>query len=86
MISKVRSVFESFGYMPIHTPALEYAEILLGKYGEEGEKLLYKFQDAGGAHGGAPIRPDGASGPICGVASRAEVPVPPVPYRTGLAG
>lgn len=48
MIAKVRTVFESFGYMPIHTPALEYAEILLGKYGEEGEKLLYKFQDAGG--------------------------------------
>ncbi len=48
MIAKVRTVFESFGYMPIHTPALEYAEILLGKYGDEGEKLLYKFQDAGG--------------------------------------
>ena len=48
MLDKVRVVFESFGYAPLHTPALEYAAILLGKYGDEGEKLLYKFQDHGG--------------------------------------
>jgi histidyl-tRNA synthetase len=48
MLDKVRAVFESFGYLPLHTPALEYAEILLGKYGDEGEKLLYQFQDHGG--------------------------------------
>lgn len=48
MLDKVRSVFESFGYMPLHTPALEYSEILLGKYGDEGEKLLYRFLDNGG--------------------------------------
>lgn len=48
MIDKVRSVFESFGYAPIHTPALEYAQLLMGKYGEEGEKLLYRFLDNGG--------------------------------------
>ena len=48
MLDSVRQVFESFGYEPLHTPALEYAEILLGKYGEDGEKLLYKFLDNGG--------------------------------------
>ncbi len=48
MMDAVKGVFESFGYAPIHTPALEYAEILLGKYGEEGEKLLYRFVDNGG--------------------------------------
>jgi histidyl-tRNA synthetase len=48
MMDKVRAVFESFGFMPLHTPALEYAELLLGKYGDEGEKLLYKFEDQGG--------------------------------------
>ena len=48
LIGRVQKVFESFGYAPLHTPALEYAEILLGKYGDEGEKLLYKFQDHGG--------------------------------------
>jgi histidyl-tRNA synthetase len=48
MLDKVRGVFESFGYMPLHTPALEYSAILLGKYGDEGEKLLYRFLDNGG--------------------------------------
>lgn len=48
MLDKVRAVFEAYGYLPLHTPALEYAEILLGKYGDEGEKLLYKFADQGG--------------------------------------
>lgn len=41
-------VFTRFGYDTIETPALEYAETLLGKYGEEGSKLLYKFKDNGG--------------------------------------
>ena len=44
----MRKVFESYGFEPLETPALEYAEILEGKYGEEGEKLMYKFEDNGG--------------------------------------
>lgn len=47
MLGKVRSVFESFGYGPLMTPALEYSDILLGKYGDEGDKLLYRFLDNG---------------------------------------
>lgn len=47
LIGRVQKVFESFGYAPLHTPALEYAQLLLGNYGDEGEKLLYKFQDHG---------------------------------------
>jgi len=47
MIQVVERVFLEFGYGPLSTPALEYAEILLGKYGDEGEKLLYRFQDNG---------------------------------------
>jgi len=48
MIETVTRVFESFGFVPLETPALEYADILLGKYGADGEKLLYRFQDNGG--------------------------------------
>ena len=44
----IRGVFESFGFVPLDTPTLEYAEILLGKYGDDAEKLLYKFADNGG--------------------------------------
>lgn len=41
-------VFESFGFEPLETPALEYQEVLLGKYGEEADKLVYTFNDKGG--------------------------------------
>ncbi|MBI2464164.1 histidine--tRNA ligase [Candidatus Peregrinibacteria bacterium] len=41
-----RDVFERFGYGQLETPALEYADILKGKYGEE-EKLIYQFKDRG---------------------------------------
>ena len=44
----LKDVFESYGFEPLETPALEYEEILAGKYGDEGEKLMYKFKDLGG--------------------------------------
>lgn len=47
IIAKISEVFERFGFAPIDTPALEYYELLGGKYGEEGEKLMYKFVDHG---------------------------------------
>ncbi len=47
LIEKLRSVFESYGFEPLETPALEYEEVLLGKYGEEGDKLMYRFEDLG---------------------------------------
>jgi len=40
-------VFESYGFEPLETPALEYEDILAGKYGDEGDKLMYKFTDNG---------------------------------------
>ncbi len=47
LIGRIRRVFERFGFAPIETPALEYSELLLGKYGEEGDKLLFRFLDNG---------------------------------------
>jgi len=47
MLAAVRQVFESFGFGPVQTPALEYADVLMGKYGDEGDKLLYRFLDNG---------------------------------------
>ncbi|NTU46275.1 histidine--tRNA ligase [Candidatus Roizmanbacteria bacterium] len=46
--NKMSQVFERFGYEPLETPAIEYESLLLGKYGEEAEKLIYKFEDQGG--------------------------------------
>jgi len=48
VIDILRGVFESYGYEPLETPALEYAETLLGKSGKEAEKLMYLFKDSGG--------------------------------------
>lgn len=48
LIDQARSVFRSFGFCPIDTPALEYLEILTGKGSDETDKQLYRFQDHGG--------------------------------------
>lgn len=48
LIETARTVYRSYGFSPIDTPALEYLEVLAGKGGEETDKQLYKFQDHGG--------------------------------------
>jgi len=50
VINKIRSVFIKNGYDAIETPAIEYAATILGKYGDEGDKLTYAFKDHGGRH------------------------------------
>ncbi len=47
LLERVRQVCRSYGFAPIETPALEYTEILLGKGGEESDKLIYRFIDHG---------------------------------------
>ncbi len=47
VINKIAAVVEEFGFVPIETPTIEFAETLKGKYGEE-EKLIYEFIDRGG--------------------------------------
>ncbi|OGY17742.1 MAG: histidine--tRNA ligase [Candidatus Chisholmbacteria bacterium RIFCSPHIGHO2_01_FULL_48_12] len=48
VIKKVVEVFERFGFEPLQTPMLEYADVILGKYGDEADKLVYSFTDRGG--------------------------------------
>ena len=43
----IRSVFRAYGYQQIETPAMENLSTLLGKYGEEGDKLLFRIQNSG---------------------------------------
>ncbi len=45
--SKIVDILEGFGFVPIETPTIEFADTLKGKYGEE-EKLIYQFEDRGG--------------------------------------
>ena len=71
----VRSVFRSFGYAQIETPAMENLSTLLGKYGEEGDKLLYRILNSGDAFDGVdfgkPLAPQ-----VCEKGLRYDLTVP----------
>lgn len=47
IFNTIREVFGLFGYNPIETPAMENLSTLMGKYGEEGDKLLFKILNSG---------------------------------------
>ena len=47
IFKKVRSCFERYGYAPIETPAMENIETLSGKYGQEGDRLIFKVLNSG---------------------------------------
>lgn len=48
IVEVMKVTFEKYGFEPLETPALEYWDILTGKYGEEGEKLIYRLDYKGG--------------------------------------
>ena len=48
----IRSVFRTYGYAPIETPSMENLSTLMGKYGEEGDKLLFRILNSGEAFNG----------------------------------
>jgi len=47
IFSTIKSIFQLYGYMPIETPAMENLSTLMGKYGEEGDRLLFKILNSG---------------------------------------
>ncbi len=47
IFNTIQDVFKQYGYQPIETPAMENLSTLLGKYGEEGDKLLFKILNSG---------------------------------------
>ncbi len=71
----VRSVFRTFGYAQIETPAMENLSTLLGKYGDEGDKLLYRILNSGDAFDGVdfgrPLAPQ-----VCEKGLRYDLTVP----------
>ncbi len=48
ILKKIVETYQLFGFEPLETPTLEYASLLLGKYGEEADKSVYTFEDQGG--------------------------------------
>jgi histidyl-tRNA synthetase len=47
IFNTIRNVFELYGFQPLETPAMENLDTLLGKYGEEGDKLIFKILNNG---------------------------------------
>ena len=72
----IRTAFERFGFEPLETPAIELAETLEGKYGPEGDQLVYRFRDRGSRRVG--LRYD-LTVPLCRVV--AMYPALPKPFK-----
>nr|WP_321222404.1 histidine--tRNA ligase [uncultured Psychroserpens sp.] len=47
IFNTIRSQFETFGFQPIETPSFENSDTLMGKYGEEGDRLIFKILNSG---------------------------------------
>src|ERR1700761_3805000 len=47
ILDTIRTIFERYGYQPLETPAMEQLDTLMGKYGEEGNKLIFKILNNG---------------------------------------
>src|SRR5215210_6267456 len=47
IFSTIRRTFEKFGYQPLETPAMENLSVLTGKYGDEGDQLIFKVLNSG---------------------------------------
>ncbi len=47
LINTIRSTFEKFGFLPLETPTMENLSVLTGKYGDEGDQLIFKVLNSG---------------------------------------
>jgi histidyl-tRNA synthetase len=47
IFNTIRSVFQKFGFLPLETPTMEKLSVLMGKYGDEGDQLLFKILNSG---------------------------------------
>ena len=47
IFNTIRGVFQTFGFQPIETPSFENSETLMGKYGDEGDRLIFKILNSG---------------------------------------
>ena len=47
IIQTIKNNFEKFGFQPIETPSFENSDTLMGKYGEEGDRLIFKILNSG---------------------------------------
>ncbi|MCR5013585.1 MAG: histidine--tRNA ligase [Bacteroidales bacterium] len=77
----IKSVFKRYGFLPIETPSMENLSTLLGKYGEEGDKLLFRVLNSGDflsgvQQNGEPLESQKIVGKICEKGLRYDLTVP----------
>ena len=77
----IKAVFKRYGFQPIETPSMENLSTLLGKYGEEGDKLLFRILNSGDFMAGVPHEGDALdslklAGKICEKGLRYDLTVP----------
>ncbi len=84
----IRSVFQRYGFLPLETPAMENLDTLTGKYGEEGDRLIFKILNSGDAWDGVsanvkekliagqPVHPGRVASELCEKALRYDLTVP----------
>ncbi|MFA4987453.1 MAG: histidine--tRNA ligase [Candidatus Brocadiia bacterium] len=79
MFARLREVFAHYGYDPLETPAIEYLDVLSGKYGPEADKLLYRLDYKTDGKDAAGLRYD-LTVPLARVAAMAAAELP-LPFR-----
>ena len=72
----IRSVFRTYGFAPLETPAMENLSTLLGKYGDEGDKLLFKILNSGDYAAGLSDEEVRQASKVCEKGLRYDLTVP----------
>ena len=76
VVGVVQRVYEQYGFLPVETPAFENLSTLLGKYGEEGDKLLYRLLLRGEALGKVLAKGDAGQDALADLGLRYDLTVP----------
>lgn len=76
IFDRIRSVFRTFGFSPLETPSMENLSTLLGKYGDEGDKLLFKILNSGDYAAGLTFDEVRNASKVCEKGLRYDLTVP----------
>ena len=76
VVSKIENVFQRYGFLPLETPAIENLTTLLGKYGEEGDQLLFRLLHRGDKLTRALEKPTPKAGDLAELGLRYDLTVP----------
>ena len=76
VVDKIENVFQRYGFLPLETPAIENLSTLLGKYGEEGDQLLFRLLHRGDKLARALEKPTPEAGDLAELGLRYDLTVP----------